>query len=148
MSDLMITEFRNELRRNGEAICPCCKRFAKVYKRKLSLTTVRQLVIAYRKYGHQWFHIKEIAMKDVVGMGDFGKLKHWGMVVKKENTDPKKKSSGIWAVTTKGAQFVKNQISIPEYVHIYNGASFRFSGEEITIDMVEGFFDYEELMKL
>jgi len=124
--------------------CPCCGQHVKEYKRKLNSGMARDLISLYRKK-QEWNHREEFSKSRGK---EISKLKYWGLVEEKINTNTSKRTSGIWRITSKGIAFVENRMPIEKYVYIYNGYANGFSEEEISItDALKDYFNYNELMK-
>jgi len=145
-----LEQAKQELRQSLKdgAICPCCNRLVKMYKRKPSSTAAMGLIALYRLTTTgkgAWFHISAIQGKS--GGGDFAKLRYFGLIEEAENTDGLKRTSGYWRITPKGRQFVKGWAKVPCYVQVYNGRVYGESEETITIFQALGNrFNYDELM--
>lgn len=134
-------EFLRRKRHEG-ATCPCCQQHVQVYRRSINSGMVRVLIDIARAAG-AWVDIRDL---DVRG-GDYGKLRYWGLLERRPNTDPEKKWSGFWRVTQFGLQFVHDQVRVQRHAHVYNGRVLSFSGDEVSIRRCLGRrFDYEELM--
>ena len=79
---------------------------------------------------------------------DFPKLKHFGLIVKGENSDKAKKTSGTWKITQLGIDFVLENKSIPAAVYLYLDTVHKKSEKKIYIrQAIKKKFDYEELMR-
>jgi hypothetical protein len=130
-----------------ECRCGECGRFAKVYKRSLSKTTLKQLIAIYVLSGdtRRWVHIAEV-VKDV--NMDFNHAKYWGLVEAKPNEDnPKKKCSGFWRLTELGRNFVSGHVSVPRYTFTFGDEPVGTSAEEVFITSpTYKNFNYQELM--
>lgn len=141
-------EFKNWLMQKPhmQGDCPCCGRFAKVYKRKLNSTLASQLIKFYRIGGADKFvHSRNIVLG--TSTGDFGKAKHWGLIYAKENESDVSKTSGMWRLTKKGVEFVEGKVGIYQYALIYLDKVIDYSGPLIGIGQcLEDKFNYRELM--
>ena len=151
----LLNEVRKELFKNygkKTQVCPCCSNNVRMYKRKLYSTMVKGLLELYKyqaktglTYAHVWENLGLRA-------GDFAKLRYWGLV--KEVGDPgnAKKTSGYWAITKRGIQFVCRKIRVPKYIFLYC-AEYRGCSEKDMIGVIEALtgknskFNYNELMK-
>jgi len=74
---------------------------------------------------------------------NFQKLKHWGLVRKK---NPKGKS-GIWILTEKGRDFLSGDISVPRIVTTFHDIVVEESPDEIKIldtDVLPYYWRYED----
>ena len=138
---------------NNGVDCPCCGQLVKLYNRKLYSKMALQLIALYRldrKHPNQYFHITDIGVQtSVIGGGDFAKLKYWGLIVEleKDDADDTKRTSGHWAITQKGRDFVIGKITVPSHVKVFDGRTFGFGEKHITIHHALGKkFNYAELM--
>lgn len=144
-------QFHAEL--DDGVVCPTCHRFAKRYKRKLGGQQVVWLMWLVREFGRtgEWVCIQDTASwaryrGDIVG-GDYGKLVHWGLVMRMGNDDPTKKSSGYWKPTQLGIDFVMQRVKVPSHVYLYNNTVDGWSETSVAIRECLGVkFDYSELM--
>lgn len=150
-----IQDGKKYLRENWDASngvdCPCCGQLVKLYSRKLYSQMAKGLIGLYRldrKKPNRYFHITEI-QGVVVGGGDFAKLAYWGLIVEqaKDESDDTKRTSGFWAITQKGRDFVNVKITVPSHVKVFDGRTFGFGEKHITIQHALGKkFNYAELM--
>jgi hypothetical protein len=138
-------EFLRRKRHEG-ATCPCCEQHVQVYRRSINAGMAFALILLSRKPSSDsgWIDIRAV---DGLRGGDYAKLRHWGLLEQRPNTDPKKKWSGLWRLTQLGRQFVHDQARVQRYAHVYNGRVLTFSGEDVSIRRCLGRkFDYEELV--
>jgi len=133
--------------------CPCCGQYAKIYRRKLSSAMACGLIKMYRLHKLDWFHAED-SFKTCTGLpssirGDFSKLRHWGLIEKREkNDDPDKKDSGYYHVTQKGADFALGFIKVPSHVLLYNTTCLGLDGNRIEIlTALRNKFSYKDLME-
>jgi len=128
--------------------CPCCGKYGKLYKRKLTTGMALALVWMVRRFEQtgEWIFMPREAPRRVVESNQHPTLKHWGLVEKKENGDSSRRSSGFWRPTAKGVAFARGQIRVPLYIFEYYDVPCDFSPETISIREVSD-FDYEELMR-
>lgn len=142
----------SQLEKGKAAKCPCCTQTVKIYKRKIYSTMARGLIELYKlglPQGGGYFHISDIESMRKSGGGDFAKLVYWGLVEEApaELAMPIQRTSGYWKITGKGAQFVEELITVPEYVEVFNKRALRISGKPIGIqDALGAGFNYSELM--
>jgi len=149
-----IKELKAYLRANFEkgVDCPCCGQFVKLYKRKLNSGMAVTLIRIYNQNKHDeenWIPVKEfLRINKYKNSHDWTLLKHWGLLQEKEQIENNiNKSSGYWKITKKGKEFVKNKISVPNKVHIYNNIVLGFSDDNTTIiESLGKHFKYQELM--
>jgi hypothetical protein len=132
--------------------CGECGRLMKVYHRRLSRAIVRGLIRLYRLHqsypGTQAFHVRQFDLE-----GErlaLGVLSHWGLVdeVKRHHKD--QRTSGMWALTDFGAQFVRLEVKVPLYAMVkWRSQLLGFTGPYATAkECLEqgGKFSYAELM--
>lgn len=148
-----IEEGKQFLRDSWEegADCPCCGQRVQLYRHKLNGSMAKSLIelfLLHLKSDDTYHHISKFeAWRDGYGGGQFAKVKYWGFAVDKTNSDDSKRTSGMWAITPKGKEFVRNQLSVPSHVLIFNKKSYGFDGEQVTIkDILDTKFNYMELM--
>ena len=148
MSERTLKEGREYVRRNLRkgVKCPCCTQFCKVYKRQIHSTMARMLISLYH-LGPGYHHFNAVMRGISGGWGDFSKLASWGLIIEEANDDPAKRKSGMWAITDRGKQFVRNEIEIPRYIETYNNKQVGVSTDTVMIvDCLGKKFNYEELM--
>lgn len=130
--------------------CPCCGQHAQRYRRKLNADMAKALIQIYKAWmaaggGNTWIDIKSV---DVRG-GDYGKLAHWGLLEHRPSEGTVFKWSGHWRLSSRGVSFVKNGLTVPSHVYVYNGKLQSVdTSETTTIKLALGSkFNYEELMR-
>lgn len=131
--------------------CPCCDRPVKLYDRPIREGLAKVLIWMTKKWleSGEWVDVHGEAPREYIkNFRDFTILRHWGLIVKKESDDSKKKNSGLWRPTELGIQFHRNEISVPKIAILYNNKPVDFSEEKIKISDTFGeYFDYEAIMK-
>lgn len=144
----MDKEFMAGLLAGKDTECPCCGRYAKVYRRTLHTSVALQLITLFKKGGHRkYIHVSELIPPGTSGSGDFTKAKYWGLIEEQEHVADKTKKSGYWALSDKGVAFVRGNWNIPKYALVYDDRVLGFDGEEITIRACLGNeFNYSQLM--
>jgi hypothetical protein len=141
-------EFFEQARTKDGTCCPVCRRYGKVYKRRINATMARALIRLYRATLAQplkpWFHFAEFTDT----RNDYEKLIFWKMIEHKPNADdPTKKDSGYWRITQAGKDFVAQRRTMPEYAIVYDGEVLGFSEAPTTIMRALGEkFSYVDLM--
>lgn len=139
-----------KLNRPDGCICPCCEQFIKIYKRRLNAGMAYELLQLYilDKYkGVAYYHHSLFTKRSI---GEISKLVHWGLVEQeeKDEEDTEKRTSGSWAITQAGRDFVDNKIKVKSHVYLLNGKILGFSDTETDIlESLGEKFDYEELMR-
>lgn len=113
----------------------------------------RSLIRLYRlttasQNQQRFFHVKQFDKEKA--RGEFGVLSSWGLVEEAPNNDRYKKTSGMWAITSFGSEFVQLRENVPQHVILkWGSALLGFSGPMVNIkDCLEhgNHFKYDELM--
>lgn len=111
-----------EVLREG-AICPCCDRVAKIYRRSISGAMLADLVtLAQREMEEpsSWVKIGVGGFRPE--SGDYSKLRWWGLIEQKpEVREDGSNRCGLWRITDLGIQFVRGQTFVRKYVYEYDG---------------------------
>lgn len=131
-------------------ICPCCDQRAKVYRRKFSAAMCRGLIWLYHEGGaHRFVHVNEKAPRWLIGFGGYFALaEKWGLIEDVENTDERKRRSGMWRLTPIGVAFVECRVRIATHVEVYNNEAIGWSDEHATIEqLLADRFSYAEIMR-
>ena len=123
------------------AECPVCRRLVHCYKRKLTVSIVRQLVKLYKK-GGGW-HNKDSWADTNISV--YAHPRQWGLIEKKISDSEKKKSSGMWRITQKGIDFVEGRIAIPDAIFVYLNEVQGVSETRVKIAEVIENFDYSKI---
>ena len=151
--DSTIGEAKTVLRENWEkgVECPCCTQLVKLYSRKLYSVMAVMLIKLYKydkQHPSEYVHVSELMWKGQTANYDFSKLRYWGLIAEKtKDADANKRTSGYWAITDKGRDFVEGRRSISKYVQLFDSKKFGYTGEQVTIkDALGDDFDYRELM--
>lgn len=133
--------------------CPTCHRGYPKSKRgiyegmALSLITMVQLFEAT----NDWVHVTDFnsinyKKYDKECLGDYAKLRFWGMIVQKRNMTTQKTHSGLWKPTQKGIDYARGTIRVPRFVLLQNNKCKGFAGEPWRIDDALGKnFDLQEV---
>ena len=132
------------------AICPCCTKVAKVYKRKLHASMAYALLLLARDTGPgEWVHLFNFLKKRDAKHGDAAQLRHWGLIVEGdgelEDGNPR---TGHYRITDHGRNFVAGQVSVAKHAKTYDNRVLSFGTKLITIHEALGdAFSYSELMR-
>ncbi len=164
-------EFRDQL--DAGTKCPCCKRFAKRYRRKLNSSMASSLIalvgLSTKQLTEQaakwtpgspapsaWVHANEVGvrMKEMnpnsrasYPHGEMGKLVHWGLIVEQPGRGDHARTTGYWQPTPYGIEFVNRTASVRQTVVLLDNVVEEFEGPEVKIDdVMVDHFDYRELM--
>ena len=154
-----VERFREHPRTSEGVNCPCCGQLAKVYPRTITSSMAYVLILLerhFRKFPKDWLHVPSYLTKtckigSAVRGGDWAKLVHWDLIVKKpELREDKSRRNGKYKLGPKAVSFVRGRLELPRYAYIYNGTLLRMSEEKITIhDALKrsNRFDYAALMR-
>lgn len=138
--------------------CPCCRQFAKVYRRKLHASMACAMVLIARetsRIGGGFFHVPSFLAstgykgRRIGAGGDWAKLEYWELIEAQPGAQPATaKTSGIWRATNHGQEFAHGRVLVPSHAVIYDGQLIRLDGPYISIHRALGArFDYTELMR-
>lgn len=131
--------------------CPVCDQFVKVYTRPMNGRMVELLVLMWKKHGElEYFHIPTEALDLKFTVGDFAKLRYWGLISEKPHPSGKdgRNHSGWWKITHAGTLFVTNKTFIPKYVVLYNKRKIDMLGDRVNVTKALGEkFDYNKLFE-
>lgn len=151
-ADMTLREARVKLRELAMADghkCPVCTQFTKVYKRRITTSMARDLILIYRIAGDgKWFHMPTLVQHEG---GDVTKLRYWGLIEEeqghhREDGSPR---TGYWRITTQGIDFAQGNIAVAKYAHVFDGRCLKLSSGPVGIRACLGArFDYNELMGL
>lgn len=141
--------FKAELLSGQKTDCPCCGRYAQVYKRHINCTIARQLIMLHKKADRNYLHASLLIPSGQTGQGDLTKAKYFKLIEAMPEESEVKKSSGFWRLTEKGLGFIKGEILIPEYVLIFDDNVIGVSETHIDIkqSLASGGFNYSDLME-
>ncbi len=148
--DTLLDEARTWLRtrRDEGAKCPCCKQLTRVYRRRLNSGMARALILLYRAGGTDWVHKPTILSGVGAAARDESLLRYWGLMVEARQAErPDGGRAGWWRVTAPGAEFVRGELQVPEYVVVYDSRGLRTEGRMIGIqDALGKRFNLNELL--
>jgi hypothetical protein len=148
--DTVKMQFRQELERGSHTDCPCCGRYAQIYRRKFHSSMAVQLIRLFAQGGaSQFVHASNLIINNMAGIGDFTKAKYWGLIypMEKPDDDAARKTSGYWRLTSHGEAFVRGAIAIPREVTVFDDRVLAMGRETTTIrQALADKFDYSELL--
>jgi hypothetical protein len=114
------------------AICPCCNRYDKVYKRKITKAALNVLMQLHKHSLHNYgdyFHVTEFC-NDGYGH-DWHKLRFIGLIEPETQINGDGQNAGRYMITSLGKEFCKGRVEIPKHLIIYHnkciGASLEFA---------------------
>lgn len=124
------------------AHCPCCGKWGKVYKIKLSqhlALCLRWIAVHAEEDG--WVDVQNKAPRWMLKSKTYALLEHWKMV------ESKSYRSGVWRATQDGLDFVAGHTSESSAVFIYDNKIWGFDSEETSFRGCFGkHFDFDEMM--
>jgi hypothetical protein len=134
-------------------ICDRCDQDVVLHKRSVSGLDASRLIRLYnisnQNPEREFFHLREFFQKGYNPSGDFAKLEHMHLIIKRpmDPRDRSKKYSGYWKITDKGKLWVEGKLTIPQYTHFFDAKVYGFSGKEQSIkDRLGKKFHYGKLM--
>jgi hypothetical protein len=141
-------EFRRALEKGEKLDCPCCRRYAQIYKRRINKSMAIDLINAVRLKAYRDFvHIRDIQANHSGG-GDFAKLRWWKLVEQQTNDDETKRDSGLWKVTQLGLDFMQGLVDLPESVTVYDNEVLSVSDKLKSFkECLKEPFDYQEILR-
>jgi len=148
--DDLVIAVKKYLRDNWEkgVHCPCCGQFVKLYRRKITSAMAWGLVLVYnrRKFTNEkTFHLEKfLKNQDCPSSirGDMSKLCHWQFLVKRPDL-----GVGYYELLPLGEMFVRNEITVPRAVFIYNAKVYKRSNEQTNIrEALKDKFNIDELL--
>jgi len=137
-------------RAKNPVICPCCGQRSQIWKKRPISSAVAALIKLVNLYDGEPIHLDRfnVAQSDR-GNGNFSQLALWGLIERADNSDKKKRSSGMYEPTREGVDFVYCLISIPKHVYTLNDEVINTEGPQVYIkDVLGDKFDYQELMDM
>ena len=121
--------------------CPCCGKWGKVYRIKMSHALVRALDwIAHNTNDKGWADVQGGAPHWMMRSKTYPLLEHWGLLV---SMAPR---SGFWRVTPLGIKFLREQVTVPAAVYIYDNKLWGVDSTHTTLrGCLKVNFDFNEL---
>lgn len=124
------------------AFCPCCGKWGKVYKQKLSqhlALCLRWIVINEATDG--WVDVQNKAPRWMLKSKTYPLLAHWKLI------ESQGKRSGVWRATLDGKLFANGMATAPASVYIYDNGIWGFGDEEVSFrGCFDRHFDFDEMM--
>jgi hypothetical protein len=128
------------------AACPCCRQFAKVYRRKVNSGMARSLIRMYRADPERGYvYIPDLGSRS----REEGKLRYWGLVEEERTRREDGGRAGYWRVTDLGEAWVLDRITIPSHARVYDSRCLGLDDtQRVSIrDALGNHFNYDELMR-
>jgi len=155
--DYFLGEAREWLWERWEAgvKCPCCNRWAKVYRRALPAACARVMIALFQYKGwegREYVHLPTELLDHMTGTAAHGgsgtEGRHWGLMEQAPGLRPDGSNRmGYWRLTALGRDFVNGNACVPKYAVIYGGECLRLEGREWWIfDALGRHFNYQDLM--
>lgn len=143
--DWVLSELRHEWKESISGPgghCPCCNRWGKVYKYKLSqhLALCLKWIVAHADE-EGWTDVQNTAPRWMMKSKTYPLLANWRLI---ESGGAR---SGLWRATELGKEFVLGRRSMPSAVYMYDNQIWGFDEEEIFFRSCFGrHFDFDALM--
>lgn len=122
--------------------CPCCGKWGKVYKIRLSqhlALALRWMVVHGDEEG--WVDVQSFGPRWMLRGKTYPLLEHWGLI------ESQARRSGIWRATLKGRDFTEGKISMAAAVHVYDNRVWGFEDEDVNFrDCFGKHFNFEAMM--
>lgn len=136
---------------NGKGgVCPCCKRWGKVYVRPINLTMAKSfiwLAFAAPKDDAGWINVPKTAPVEVLRTKQFSTLRWWGLIEQASHLkDTTKKHVGLWRLTPLGRAFATGYATVPEKAVTYAGEVVRLAGKQVSLKECAKGYDYSKVM--
>lgn len=147
--EVLKSELRAKLDKGAH--CDVCNQYVRMYKKRLSSTAVLMMIRLFRleqDTQEQYHHLNDLMRGfSISGCGDFATSRFWGLVEEMPNDDPKKKASGMWALTDSGRKFVTKQVRVKSHAKTYNAKCYGLVGDYMDVEeALREKFNYQELM--
>lgn len=127
--------------------CPCCGQMAKVYRRKLTASIGRVLILMWHNNRDDWVYLPGIRSKGQ----DEAIARFWFLIERDPAAvrEDGSKRTGWWRLTTLGVAFIHNEVKMPMYARIYDNRLLGLDAVQSVsiIDVLGTKFDYTELME-
>ena len=123
--------------------CPCCGKWGKVYKLKLSqsLALALKWIVDHGDPKSGWVDVQNKGPRWMLKSKIYPLLAHWKLI------ESGQKRSGIWRATTAGHAFVQGVASAFAAVYIYDNTVWAYDPEVTSFQGCFGkHFDFDELM--
>jgi hypothetical protein len=125
----------------------------KLYKRKLNSFMAYALLLIDRYFrqpnAKEWLHVPSYLIEQNATDRECAKLRYWGLIEEMpEGRDDGSPHAGFYKITELGKRFVAREVTVPMYIHLYNGEVVKRRDFE-TIDIYAALgekFNYSELM--
>lgn len=145
----MRQEFYQSLVTGEATACPCCGRYAQIYRRRLHTSVCLQLIQLYRIGGpFSYVHVSKLIPKGMSGSGDFTKAKYWALIEENPADWDMPHRSGNYKLTSAGVGFVRNETPIMEVARVFDDEVLGYEGRSVYIrEAVQRKFNYDDLME-
>lgn len=142
----------NKVTSDEGVICPCCNRYTRRYKRKITKSMILGLHLIKKSGKTDYIHLQEFFKNQDCPsstFGDVAKLRFWGLIDKLETERPDgSHRNGFYRITQQGIDFLEGKLKVPPYVIIRNDIPVSFSTDEpigVFESSLQG-FNFRDLM--
>lgn len=143
--------FMDRVKMGEKFNCPCCGRYAQVYRRRIHHSVARQLGDMMALGGgreRRFVHASILIPHGNTGTGDIGKAAYWGLIEKMKHVSGQQKSSGYWRLTGHGVDFVEGRVKIMAVALVFDDEVIGFDGKEVSfLECLDVKFDYTKNME-
>jgi hypothetical protein len=151
--EMTLAEARDQLRGlvNEGHHCPLCTQYAKVYRRNMSSSAARTLILLYRFGEDEYIELGPLLQTHAPALAGRGESTHghWWKLMEQppDLREDGARGNGLWRITPLGVEFVCRRRRVPKYARIYDGRCLGYRGAAVSITQCLGQrFDYRELM--
>jgi hypothetical protein len=139
-----------EAARDG-AVCPCCSKKVKIYKRKMYHPLARTLIALHRfTEPGEWVHLFRFCQEREIQHSDVPSLKHWQLLEEMdEDRADGNPRNGRYRITEWGRKYVTEEIpKVARHVLVFNDTRLRYVKDEMVSirEALGDQFDYDQLM--
>lgn len=145
----LLTDAQEWLRRrldNDGAVCPCCKRVARIYRRKVHSNMVRGLIAMYRA-GAADDYVHAPTVNRSSANVDTAKNVYWGLIEEAPEKREDGGRAGWYRLTPLGVDWLLGRATIPTFAVTYADRLLGHDGPPRSVQEALGTkFDYADLM--
>jgi hypothetical protein len=135
-------QFKQDIGEKNGGVCPCCLRWGKIHKYKLTQTQAFALKWIEQNAGEDgWVDVQKHAPRWMLRSKTYPLLMHWDLI------ESERHRSGVWRVNSRGRQFIKGNLLVPSGVFVFDNRVMGYTDAEISFRGCFGVhFDFDEFM--
>lgn len=141
-------DFTAKLHAGEHNPCPCCGRYAQVYRRTIhkNLIVFMFAMRQAQKDAEGYVDVPDL-LRRFRAARDFCILKYWELIEQRPNHDEKIRTSGKYRLTLTGELFLEGRLRLPKFALVFDDKAIGFSSELVGLKDIAGEqFDYSELV--